>query len=194
MAEVDGEVDLVGLADLHQVAVLVHVDGHEVVADLRSVLCGVGKTELVVLRGLRQLGLLLEEDLVALHPLLPADLVEALSEEDDVGEDGLVEHLVGLARRPVQIQREDFVDQHIHLVVVVQFVVVALPVLRLRVGALWPAVFVLEFLGRLGLRLFSFFLRLAGLGVAGLSRELNELLVQGVVVDALVFALEQNFK
>lgn len=101
VAQVDCEIDLVRLANFHQVTVLVHVHGHEVVADFRSVFGGIGQAELVVLRGFCELWLLFEKDFVALDALLPANLVEALSEEDHVSQDSFVEHLVSLARRSV---------------------------------------------------------------------------------------------
>ena len=66
VTEVDGQVDLVGLADFHQVAVLVHVDRHKVVADFGCVLCGVGKAKFVF-RSFCNLRVLFYESLLALH-------------------------------------------------------------------------------------------------------------------------------
>ena len=39
MTQIDGEVNLVGLANLEESLVLLHEDGHELVADLWGMLC-----------------------------------------------------------------------------------------------------------------------------------------------------------
>lgn len=75
VAEVDGQIYLVGLTDLHQMPVLIHVDRHKVVADFGSVLSRVCKAEFVILRSLRELRLLLQQNLIALDALLPSNLV-----------------------------------------------------------------------------------------------------------------------
>lgn len=161
-------------------AVLVHVDGHKVVADFGRVLCRICEAELVVLGSLRQLGLLFEQHFVALNALLPADFVEALSEENYVGQDSLVEHLVSLARCSVQEEGENFVDQHIQLVVVAQFIVIALPIF-----SVWIFTFV-RFAGSI-LVFFgfdvSFFVGFCGFGITSLHRELHQLLIERVLFN-----------
>ena len=49
VTEVDGKVNLVGLANFHQFAVLVHVDRHEFVADFGCAVCRVSKAEFLFL-------------------------------------------------------------------------------------------------------------------------------------------------
>lgn len=133
VAEVDGEIDLIGLADFHKVTILVHVDRNEVVANFRRVLGSVGQTELVVLSSFGQLWLFFQKNLITLDALLPADFVEAFSKKDDVGKNCLVKHLVSLSGCPVEIQSKDLIHQHVQFVVMTQLVVVSLPVFGLRI-------------------------------------------------------------
>ena len=78
VAEVDCKVDLVGLADFYEVATLVHVDRHKVIADFGSVLCGMDETEIDLL-SIIDFRMFFFYDLLALNVLLPANLVETLS-------------------------------------------------------------------------------------------------------------------
>ena len=82
MAHIDSEVDLFALYDFEFALVLLHVDGDEFVADLGRMLGGVDEAELILLQLVQVLRLCL---LVALPPLLPPDLVQALPEKDDKG-------------------------------------------------------------------------------------------------------------
>ena len=49
MAHIDGEIDLLALDDFELALVLLHVDGHELVADFRSVFRRVNETKLALL-------------------------------------------------------------------------------------------------------------------------------------------------
>ena len=58
MAEVDGQIDLVGPLDLVEVLVLINIDCNELVADFRGMLSGVDEAELLVVDGFSKLRLL----------------------------------------------------------------------------------------------------------------------------------------
>ena len=46
MAQIDREIDLVMLLDVNQALLVLHVDSHKLVADLRCVFCVVNQTDL----------------------------------------------------------------------------------------------------------------------------------------------------
>jgi hypothetical protein len=80
VAEVDGEVDLIGLCNLEDSFALLHVNRNEFIADFWSVLRGVHKAELLRAHLLGNVRLNLEVELLTFDALLPADLVETLAE------------------------------------------------------------------------------------------------------------------
>lgn len=106
MAKVDGEVNLVRLRYIEKVLVLVHVEGHELVADLGRMFSRIHETELFVTHLLSDVGLPLEVDLFRFNSFLPSDLVEALSEQNYEGHDSLVKRRVGLLRDLAKVQGE----------------------------------------------------------------------------------------
>jgi hypothetical protein len=63
MAEVNCEVNLVWLRYIEEILVLVHVEGHKLVTNLRSMLGRIYETELSVAHLLGDVGLPLEVDL-----------------------------------------------------------------------------------------------------------------------------------
>ena len=88
VAHVDCQVYLLALYDLKLAFVLLHVDCDEFVADFRGVLRCVYYAEWALFECVKVLGLCL---CVALPSLLPSDLIEALPEKDDEGENGPIE-------------------------------------------------------------------------------------------------------
>jgi hypothetical protein len=58
MAEVDGQIDLIGPLDLVEVLVLINIDCNELIADFRGMLSGVDEAELLVVDGFSKLRLL----------------------------------------------------------------------------------------------------------------------------------------
>ena len=56
---------------------------------------------------------------------MPADFVQAFTEQDHIGEHRLVEVLVHLLGDLVQVKRENFVNEHLASVLVSQVVVVS---------------------------------------------------------------------
>lgn len=130
VAHVDCQVDLLALDDLEFALVLLHVDRHEFVADFRGMLSRIHETELLLFQLIQvfRLGLV-----VALASLLPADFIEAFSEEDHKGEHGAVERVVHLLAHCVQVQGKDLINEHAHLLCLTKVKVVALPPLLLPV-------------------------------------------------------------
>ena len=111
VAEVDGQIDLVGLRYVElTVALVLHVDSHELVADLRSVLRVVGQAELFLLHAVAELGLLVKLDSFTFNLLVPAELVQALAEKDGVGQDDLIELLIDSLGYSKQVESKDLVD------------------------------------------------------------------------------------
>ena len=131
MAQVDGKVDLVWLRDLEHALVLVHVNSNEFVADFRSVLGGVDQTKLLSASGFSKVRRIVDGNLITFDALLPADLVEAFPEEDNVGKHCLVEHLIDARGCAVQIKGEDLVHQHLSTIMLREVVVVVLPYVSL---------------------------------------------------------------
>mmetsp|Transcript_39602 Transcript_39602/g.60591 ORF Transcript_39602/g.60591 Transcript_39602/m.60591 type:complete len:348 (-) Transcript_39602:10-1053(-) len=121
------------LRDVIDALLVLHVHSHELVADLGRVLGVVHLAEQVVLDLGLHLGVVLQHDLLALDFLAPAVLVQALAEENHIGEHGLVVGLVDAVAHAVQVQGEDLVHQHFLAVFVVQVVVVSVPLALVRV-------------------------------------------------------------
>ena len=117
VAHIDSQIDLFTFDDFEFAFVLLHVDSHKFVADLWRVLSCVHQTELVLLELVEFFGLRL---LVALPPLLPADLVEALAKEDDEGEYCAVECVVNLLAHSVEVEGERLIYEHIELLLLSQ--------------------------------------------------------------------------
>lgn len=125
VAQVDGQVDLVGLRNRYLSLFVLQVHCHELVANLRSVLSVVIQTELAFVLGIhirRALAVFGATVLLfGLGFLLPADLVEALAEQDDIGKHSVEEEIVfDFFRDGPQIKREYFINQHRSAVFIVQ--------------------------------------------------------------------------
>lgn len=93
VAHIDRQVDLLALYDFEFALVLLHIDGHEFVADLWRMLCSVYEAELVLFKLIELFGLGL---LITLPSLLPSNFVETLSKEDDEGQHCAIEGIVDL--------------------------------------------------------------------------------------------------
>ena len=68
--------------------------------------------ELVLFECVEILGLCLT---VTLPTLFPTDLIEALAEKDDEGENGPIEGIIDFLAHCVEIQSEDLIDHHAQL-------------------------------------------------------------------------------
>lgn len=142
VAQVDCQVDLVGLGDLDLVLLVLKVDCHKLVADLGSVFGVVVHAEVALLLSNCRIRLLLftisaRVLVVALGLLLPAELIQALSEENDVRKHGFgVELLFYLLGNSIKVVSKDLVDTHIRSIVLSKILIVSLFVLlnTLRVG------------------------------------------------------------
>ena len=88
VAHVDCQIYLLALDDLKLALVLLHVDCDEFVADFRGMLSRVHYAERVLFECVKILGLSLS---VALPTFLPANLIKALPEKDDEGENCPIE-------------------------------------------------------------------------------------------------------
>jgi hypothetical protein len=132
VAKVDGKIDLVVLRDIEDVFLVLHVHRHELVANFWRVFGVVNRAEELPLNVLLQLDIAFKFDALALNFLSPAVLVEALSEEDHVGEDRAVVILVDPVAHPVEIERENLVHQHVLAVSVCEAVVIPLPLFGVR--------------------------------------------------------------
>ena len=131
MAEVDGQINLVVLWDVKDVLLVLHVNCHELVADLRGMLGVVHRAEQLSLDVLLEFHVRLKLDAFALDLLAPSVLVEALSEEDDVGQDNFIVIFIDPIRHSIEIQCENFVNKHILSVPIGKAIVVSLPLLRI---------------------------------------------------------------
>ena len=132
MAEVDGQINLVVLWDVKDVLLVLHVNCHELVADLRGMLGVVHRAEQLSLDVLLEFHVRLKLDAFALDLLAPSVLVKALSEKDDISEDSAVVILVDPITHPVKVERKDLIHEHVLAVPVCQAVVISLPFLRVR--------------------------------------------------------------
>ena len=134
VAEVDCQVNLVVLWNVNDRLLVLHVHRHKLVAYLWRVLRIVNQTKLFVCNVVLQVRIILQLNGLALDLLAPPVLVEALSEEDHVGEHRLVVALVYSVAHTVQVEGENLVHKHHLAVVVSQEIVVALP---LGLGIRW---------------------------------------------------------
>jgi len=135
MAEIDGEVNLVVLRDVKHVLLVLHVHSDELVADLRGMLCVVHQAEELGLDVQLHFWITVNLDAFALDFLGPAVLVEALSEENNVGKDDFVILNVDAVAHSVEVKRENLVAKHLLPVIVGEIVVVPGPLLR--IGVRW---------------------------------------------------------
>ena len=135
MAEIDGEVNLVVLRDVKHILFVLHVHSDELVADLRGMLCVVHQAEELGLDVQLHFWITVNLDAFALDFLGPAVLVEALSEENNVGKDDFVILNVDAVAHSVKVERENLVAKHLLPVIVREIVVVPGPLLR--IGVRW---------------------------------------------------------
>lgn len=76
-----------------------------------------------------ELWVVINVDVLALDLLVPADLVQALSEEDSVRENHLIKVIVDFLRDAVEVKCEDLINEHGVAISLSQLIVVASPVL-----------------------------------------------------------------
>lgn len=134
MAKIDGQVDLVVLRDVKDVLLVLHVNSHELVADFWGVLCVIDQTKLLVLDVHLELWIVFQAYALTFDLLAPAILVEALPEEDHVGQHNFVVELVYSDAHAVQVQGKDLVHQHFLAILGAQVVIISLPFRWLRGG------------------------------------------------------------
>lgn len=173
MAKVDGQIDLVVLGNVNDRFLVLHVHRHELVADLGRMLGVVHQAELFVGDIGLELWVVLELDALAFDLLAPAVLVQAFTEEDDVGQHRGVVRLVDPVAHSVQVKSEDFVDLHFLTVFVCQKIVISLPFALVGGG------------GKLSLwciRLLLWLVRRAGLHVSRWIRGEFLLLAEAIAV------------
>jgi len=90
MAEVYRQVDAVSALNDKHVSMFFHVDGHELIADFRCVLGGVGKTKLGTFHLLLYVQTVVKVDFLALDALSPPNLIKTLPEVNNERQDRLV--------------------------------------------------------------------------------------------------------
>jgi hypothetical protein len=113
MTQVDGQVYLIWLGDVElSIPLMLHKHGDKLIADFRGMLSVVGEAELLLLHALLKLRLVLDLDVLALDLLGPAELVQALSEQDGVGYNNAVEVGAHSLRDFPQVYSEDLIDKH----------------------------------------------------------------------------------
>ena len=108
------------LGDFENRLLVLHVDGHQLVADLRCMLGVVHEAELLVGYLLLQVRPVLQLDAFAFNLLAPTVLVQAFAEENHVSEDNTVVGEVDAVAHPVEVQGEDLVYKHLLAVLVVE--------------------------------------------------------------------------
>jgi len=101
MAKVDGKIDLVVLWDVEDVFLVLHVYGHELVANFRCMLGVVHKAELLSFDINFKDWVAFKSDAFAFYFLAPTILVETLSKENNIGQNSLVIVLVNAIAHPV---------------------------------------------------------------------------------------------
>ena len=121
------------LWDFEDIFLVLHVYRHKFIADLWSMLSVVHKAELLGLNFKLELWVVVQLDAFGFNLLAPAILVQALSEEDNVGKYRLVVVLVNAVAHPVKIESKDLINQHLLTILVGELVVVSLPILGLGV-------------------------------------------------------------
>ena len=89
----------------------------------------VNQTELLVSDISFQFRLLFEFNVLTFDFLAPSILIQALSEEDDIGQHGPVVLLVHPVADSVQVKRKDFVNEHFLSILVIEQIIVPLPLL-----------------------------------------------------------------
>ena len=114
MAHIDSQVDLFALDDFKFALVLLHIDSDKLIADLGGVFRGVCEAELRFVF-LHLIEILLLCLLIAFTALFPADLVEALTEEDHKGEDSAIKGIIDLLAHSVEVEGKDLIDLHAEL-------------------------------------------------------------------------------
>lgn len=130
VTHIDGQINLLALDDLNFTLVLLHVDCNEFIADFRSMLSTVDGAEWLLFKLLKVFWL---SFCVVLFALSPSDFVQAFAEEDDEGKDSLVERVVDLLGDIVEVEGENFVNEHLQFLILGQVVVVSSPALSLPV-------------------------------------------------------------
>lgn len=156
MAQVDGQVYLIRLGNVElRVPLMLHEHGDKLIADFRCVLRVVGKTELLLLHALLKLRVVLDLDVLALDLFRPAELVQALSEQDGVGDDYTVEVGVHTLRDFPQVYSEDFIDKHSVSLGIIKIVIIVLPKVLILQSKLLLLLMVLMNLVRWLLRLLK---------------------------------------
>lgn len=141
VAQVDGEINLVWLGDLDLSLSCFQVNGHEFVANFRSVLCVILQAEILLLVSISRScsSRLVRRPILLLTLLLlgPSNLIKALAEQDHVREHGLLVIIIfDFLRNGVQIESEYFIDFHAGPVRVRKILVVPL-LMGLSTGWLW---------------------------------------------------------
>jgi len=154
MAQVDGQVDLVWLGDVKlRIPLMLHKYSDKLIADFRCMLGVVGKAELLLLHALLKLRVILDLYVLALDLLGPAELVEALSEQDGVGDDHTVEVGAHSLRNFPQVYSEDLIDKHGVSLGVIQVIIIVLPKVLVLHSEFLLLLMVLRYLMRRFLRL-----------------------------------------
>lgn len=132
---------------------MLHKYGDELIADFRCMLRIVGKAELLLLHALLKLRLVLNLDVLALDLLGPAELVQALSEQDGVGDNYTVEVGAHTLGDFPQVYSEDLIHKHGISLGVIQVVIIVLPKVFVLHSKLFLLLMVLRYLVRRFLRL-----------------------------------------
>ena len=198
VAQVDGQVDAVHSVDVEKFPVVFHVHSHELVADLGGVLGRVREAELGILHLFLDFGVLGHIDLLRLNALGPADVVQALAEENDECQHHTVEGRIRLLGDVVQVDSECLVDHHLIAGCLVQsdvLVEVVTPatllprdsVVRKPTGLVWLGLFILVsvFLGLSDLSLELYVVLLLILTLVG-ARKFDQLHEQRITLHRLV--------
>ena len=172
-----------------------HVNCHEFIADLRGVFSIVDQAELLGVSLLLEVRFLLQLDSLRFNLLLPANLIETLSEENGVHEHSAIEGIVYLLRKSEEVERENLIYEHVVPIAICKVLVVPLPAFSVvllfflfgPVLILWPTccrAFCIRFGGKLD-KVFVDWVILEGLV---LFITLKQLLVDSLKVSKRISA------
>lgn len=98
MAKVYCQIDLIWLRDIKLISLVFHKYCDKLIADFGSMFSIISQTKLFSVHSLSKVWIFINLNALALNLLLPSDLIKALSEQDSIHKDSLVELFIDFLR------------------------------------------------------------------------------------------------